>query len=176
MSMRDRRREPDDENNDEVSFADVVDLGSIPPASGQVDVHRAPTAVTTMTDELMDEIRRAKEDAKLLESVRTRIQPKFQEPAVFQDETPTRPGKDKPAAAVPVPEPEAPPSKPVAFPETKPAPKSVSFAETIPAPKPNPPAVKRRRLWPHFLLWTITIAALLVSAFAVRRYRARLMR
>lgn len=102
MSTRDHRRDDDDP---EVSFEGIVDLGSIPPpppASGAVDVHRAPTAVAVMTDELMDEIRRAREEAKLVESQKTRIQPKFRVPGdatpSFTDETPTRPGKDKEGA------------------------------------------------------------------------------
>lgn len=101
MSTRDHRRDDDPE----VSFEGIVDLGSIPPpppASGAVDVHRAPTAVAVMTDELMDEIRRAREEAKLVESQKTRIQPKFRVPGdatpSFTDETPTRPGKDKEGA------------------------------------------------------------------------------
>lgn len=185
MSSRDHRREPEDA---EVSFEGIVDLGSIPPpASGPVDVHRAATAVATMTDELMDEIRRAKEEAKLGESQKTRIQPKFQVPedAIpgFTDETPTRPGKDKEGKNAL--RPEAPdlheplprdPGLTASVTQALPTP-PVSFAETIPIIEAPPIVARRRtRLWPRLLFFVVTVAALIVSALAFRRYRARLRR
>lgn len=182
MSSRDHRREPEDA---EVSFEGIVDLGSIPPpASGPVDVHRAATAVAAMTDELLDEIRRAKEEAKLGESQRTRIQPKFQVPedAIpgFTDETPTRPGKDKERllrgdeSALRSQAPDL----------REPLPRDPGLTASVTQALPPvpiieaPPVVARRRsrLWPRFLFFVVTLAALIVSALAFRRYRARLRR
>lgn len=201
MSTRDHRREPD---ADRSSFDDVVDLGSLPPpASGPVDVHRAPTAVATMTDELMDEIRRAKDDVKRIENDRTRVLPKFKMPEdavpAFTDEMPTRPGKDKEAKAKEAETAPPPPSRPKLRPEAPnlvdaphmepvveilpptvmdipditeafPAP-PVSFAETI--PRLTPTLQPRRPVWPRILLVLVTLAAIVVSALALRRYRAR---
>jgi hypothetical protein len=183
MSSKGHRCEPDPE----VSFEGVVDLGSIPPAaSGQVDVHHAPTAVAMMTEELMDEIERAKEAARAREHAKTRTLPKFRVPhdtfPGFTDETPTRPGKEKnesgavrrpvapellvPDSGVRVEVTAALPRPPVPL---GPPPPPVSFAESIPLLRipPRP----RRNLWPRVLLIVVTIAALLVSALALRRYR-----
>jgi hypothetical protein len=68
--------------HNEASFDDVLDLGSIPPPPGVVgpDVHAARTAIAAMPTTLLEELRRAKAEAKRAGS--------------FTNEAPTRPGKD----------------------------------------------------------------------------------
>lgn len=199
-SKRDPRRELDDDDahsDDETSFAGVIDLGSMPPpASGQVDVHRAATAVSTMTDELMDEIRRARDEARLVESQKTRIQQKFAVPddAIpgFTDETPTRPGKEKSVTAPPPGDtrepafaeafPAAPIEQPAPAPAAALAPAQVTTptapsAFAVPTPVlARPPVRMRRALLPRLIFLVVTLAALVVTALAARRYRTRLRR
>lgn len=180
MSSRDHRHE------DEPSFEDVVDLGSVPPpppASGPVDVHRAPTAVAVMTDELMDEIRRARQDAKSVESRRAILQQHVADPedgrATFDDETPTRPGKDQGRGLLAPSEPPASSRPPISVePRSRPSRSPIPFARS-PWPgaatslPPLAPPVRRRRVWLQVVLVIVTLAALAVSGFALGRYRNR---
>jgi hypothetical protein len=180
----------------EVSFEGIVDLDSLPPpASDRTDVYRSKTAVTSMTETLKEEILRAKQEARLHETEKTRAVPKFEMPddAIpgFADEAPTRPKNesvpeksgavrrtDLPAVMVAdVDDAESrvtiditPPVFHAAPPRTAPSP--VSFAETTPAVSASLPPIPRHAIWPRVLVFVLTLAALLVAAFALHRYRA----
>jgi hypothetical protein len=173
----------------EVSFeGGVTDLGSLPPPD-RTDVYRSKTAVTSMTDTLKEEMQRAREEARLHETEKTRAVPKFEMPddAIpgFTDEAPTRPKESIPEKsgavrrtdlpAVMVADVEDVESRvtiditPPVFPLVPPAPARTSLAETTPAAVPSLPPIPRHAIWPRVLVLVLTLVALGLAAFALRR-------
>jgi hypothetical protein len=147
-----------------------------------------------MTETLQEELLRAKEEARLHETETTRAVPKFEMPddAIpgFTDEAPTRPKESFPEKSGAVRRTDLPavmvadaddaesrvtiditPVLP-ALPPTAP----VSFAETIPTATPSLPPIPRHAIWPRVLLLVVTVAALVVAAVALQRYRGSSLR
>lgn len=139
--MSSEKKLPED---DEVSFEDILDLGTVPPPPGSTpDVHAARTAVAQLPQSLLDELKHAKE----LDVARTRIQPRFDMNAAlaaareFGNEAPTAPGKqglvalpdiadDLPTAVTPIQAPAMPvaPPPPVPYVAPTPAPRVAAVA------------------------------------------------
>lgn len=116
---------------DEASFADVLDLGSVPPPPGVVgpDVHAARTAIAAMPTTLLEELRRAKAEAKR---------------SSFTNEAPTRPGKEgmrllRPLAPDVNDPPPSPPSSDLASAITQIIATSKEAVTEAPPPLPVPP-------------------------------------
>ena len=122
--MSSRSQNPE---QNEASFEDVLDLGSIPPPPGVVgpDVHAARTAIAAMPTTLLEELRRAKAERG----------------GSFTNEAPTRPGKDGLRMLRPI----APDVD-----DVPPAPPASDFVSAVkaalpptPPPRPTPPQPAR---------------------------------